>query len=65
MSTLDKLIQARDEVNRVLETETLTAEQRERLEAIAELSNWTLQTFGKQMEEWSLELKAEAERRKQ
>lgn len=64
MSTLDKLIQARDEVTHILETETMSAEQRERLEAIAELSNWTIEVYGKELDEWSLELKSEAERRK-
>ena len=38
MSTLDNLIKARDEVHHVLETETMSAEQRERLEAIQELT---------------------------
>lgn len=63
MSTLDKLIQARDEVKHILETETLAAEQRERLEAIQELTNYDIEVYGKALEEWSLELKAEAERR--
>lgn len=63
MSILDKLIQARDEVKHILETETLSAEQRERLEAIQELTNYDIEVYGKALEEWSLELKAEAERR--
>lgn len=63
MSTLDKLIEARDEVKYILETETLTAEQRERLEAIQELTNYDIEVYGKALEEWSLELKADAERR--
>ena len=63
MSTLDKLIQARDEVKHILETKTMSAEQRERLEAIQELTNYDIEVYGKALEEWSLELKAEAERR--
>lgn len=63
MSTLDKLIKARDEVSHILETETISAEQRERLEAIQELTNYDIEVYGKALEEWSLELKAEAERR--
>lgn len=64
MSSLDKLIQARDEVTHILETETMSAEQRERLEAIQELTNHDIEVYGKALDEWSLELKAEAERRK-
>ena len=64
MSTLDKLIEARDEVNRILETETMSAEQRERLEAIQELTNHDIEVYGEALDKWSLELKSEAERRK-
>ena len=63
MSSLDRLIQARNEVSHILETETMSAEQRERLEAIQELTNYDIEVYGKALEEWSLELKAEAERR--
>ena len=64
MSILDKLIQARDEVKHILETETLSAEQRERLEALQELTNHDIEVYGKALDEWSLDLKSEAERRK-
>lgn len=63
MSILDDLIEARDQVKTILETETLSAEQRERLEALQELTNYDIEVYGKALEEWSLELKAEAERR--
>ena len=64
MSTLDKLIEARNEIDHILETETMSAEQRERLEAIQELTNHDIEVYGKALDEWLLELKAEAERRK-
>ena len=64
MSALDNLIKSRDEVKHILETETMSAEQRERLESIQELTNFDIEVYGRALEEWSLELKAEADRRK-
>ena len=64
MSTMDKLIEGREDAKRALEYSTMTASQKSRIEKIADMTNTDLDTYCKELEAWRSDIKEEAKRRK-
>ena len=64
MSTMDVLIEGREEARFALEGSTMTTEQKNRIRKIAKMTNQELKEYGADLEEWRFELKQEAERRR-